>query len=265
MRLVGPKVHRALAFIAALNQVGYKPTAHEVDAFANDIETAFVSEIIDGVFSPELFERSSFGGRESAREYLSRVHWAVQTAEGLKVTECGRYVLLALDAEDPGGEGGIEVSLDPDDPAALSAVVKRLASLGKALLVDPYLRLEQLNLIAGYTEIDRVLITDAVEKPERSAMAHALSNTVINRPIEVRVAKKSEVHDRYVIPEVGPVTFIGSSIGTVGRRPTVIGQLRDTADEVRARYENVWRSASVLGAVPEESVSADGKAEKTGS
>jgi len=256
MDLVSDETHRALAFLGALHKQGYHPYAHEFDAYTSTHGPhTTVMEMLRARFE------SSAIHHEGMRKYLQAVHWiGVRPKDHrIVITELGRHVLAALDESVHEVSQFVEVVLDPEDPLALSLVVKRLAALGKALLVDPYFRLEQLETLIQYTQVDRVLMTDAVKDSDRMSLKHALE-TVPMRSTEVRIANKTEVHDRYAIPSHGPIMFIGASLNTVGRRPTVIGQLHDAADEIRKRYENTWAESAVLGVTCEARL--DGKAQE---
>jgi hypothetical protein len=207
MELASPGVHQALAFVAALNRYGYRPTPDELDAYVDKPYPfrGMIADIVNSVWAYETF--NALGLRETICEYLLRVLWIRLEGDRLAVTDCGRHVLLALEEGANAVDGPVEVTLDPQDPTVLSRVVRRLADLGKALLVDPYIRLEQFLLVMEYTEIDRILMTDAVKSSERQELKHALAGLQAPRRIEVRMAKKEEIHDRYVIPPQGPVTF----------------------------------------------------------
>ena len=258
MELASKEIHRALAYVAALNKHGYSPTTAEFDAYASSPGRKPLGML--GRIAADMPWYDYEGLQESVRDYLQRVYWVSSEGGQVRITDLGRVVLAALDEEAHQVEGPIEVVLDPQDPIVLSRVVKRLTAAGKALLVDPYFRLEQLLSIVNYTEIDRVLMSDQVERDNRNSLKHALDTLPTARRMEVRVATKQEMHDRYVIPTRGPITFIGTSLGSVGRRLTVIGQLGDASEEIRQHYEATWQKADILGVAG--AVESDGSMEE---
>jgi hypothetical protein len=246
VELASARVYRALAYAAALNRAGYTPTPRELEAYAADPDQGIAAQIFDRIYAYELYQ-GRHEKQETFGEYLLRVGWTVEVNGRVAITDCGRHALLALEDAEYASEGLIEVVLDPKDPVVLSRAVKRLAELGKALLVDPYFGLDQFLPVMQHTEIDRILISDASKKAEREELAHALSTIQAPRMIEVRMTEKRKTHDRYVIPPHGPITFIGGSLNTIGRSPTVMGQLHDAAGEIREHYESIWTDADVVG------------------
>jgi hypothetical protein len=253
VELASKDIHRALAFVSALNDAGYHPTEQALDAYAH-VQPPKPLSVFDWIDS----FGSGYGNQRAITQYLLYVLWLRHESGGLALTELGRHMLSALDAQSHQVRDAVEIALDPDDPIVLSRVVKRLAEIGPALLVDPYFRLDHLALVLEFTAINEIMLTDAVPEPERNALQHALSTPLdVNRKVEVRVAPKSDIHDRYVIPAHGAVTFIGASLNTVERRPTYIGQVKDAANEVRTLYRSVWQKAKILG-VAGPDVTADG-------
>jgi hypothetical protein len=139
VELASKDIHRALAFVSALNDAGYHPTEQALDAYAH-VQPPKPLSVLDR-FDPF---GNGYGNPRAITQYLLYVLWLCSESGGLAITELGRHILLALDAQRHQGRDPVEVALDPDDPVVLSRVVKRLAEIGPALLVDPYFRLDHL-------------------------------------------------------------------------------------------------------------------------
>jgi len=133
-----------------------------------------------------------------------------------------RALLRALDEVEVREAAPIDVVLAPDDPLAHSRLIGRIADAGPAMIVDPYFRLDQLMPIAVNAEVGRILTSDKTSSGERAALADAVSHRLtLGRPFEVRVSPGSEMHDRFIVPDAGPIQFIGASLNRVGRVLTV--------------------------------------------
>jgi len=238
MDIASRQAHRALAYLAALNKHGCFPTTPQFAAYAS------APDPMDPL--ADLLARYPIGPAESMLDYLARVHWVSRNDGLVRITDLGAAVLAALAAGTTQAEGAVEVVLTADDPLALSHAVKQLAALGPALLVDPYFRLNQLALIVNYTEIDRVLMSDQVPREDRQSLKHALDTVPMSRRLEVRMAKKEQMHDRSVIPSQGAVLSIGTSLNYVGQKFMVLAKLSDVADALRRHCEELWHGSETL-------------------
>jgi len=254
MELASRQTHRALAYAAALNKHGHFPTVAQFAAYASNPDPKPAPGIAEAVAT--MMTMYSTVPAESILAFLVRVEWVSHPDGRVRITDPGSAVLAALDEGAVQAQEVVEVVLTSDDPLALSRAVTQLVARGAALLVDPYFRLDQLSFIVGYTAIDRVLMSEKVNAADRTSLKHALDTVPWQRRVEVRVATKEKMHDRFVIPPQGSVTSIGTSLNALGQGFTVLGQLGDASAEIRRHYDVLWQGAERLPQVQRRSRSA---------
>lgn len=194
---------------------------------------------------------TALGGRrepdESVFAWLRRLGWLTVDADRVQITTLGRAVLAAV--EEAGREeelAAAEIVLAPTDPLAYARVIGAIAEAGAAAaLVDPYFSIDVLLDVVQRTGVERVL-TGPRPEARLAALGTAVTAYQFNAPFEVRIT--DEIHDRLVIPVSGPVRFIGTSLGGVGRRLAVSGQMSDDAVSaaLRVTFEQEWERAQVL-------------------
>jgi hypothetical protein len=183
---------------------------------------------------------------ETVIEWLERLRWLHTDDQRVSITRLGRAVLAALEDAEQVREIPVEIVLDPGDELAYARIIGAVADAGPCALVDPYFSIENLLDVIQRTEVERVLI-----KPDGgrvSALSQAVSDLRIPRQFEIR--SSDEFHDRFVIPNHGPVRFVGTSLRGVGRRLAVTGLLNDgpASHAIRHSFEEVWNRASVTAA-----------------
>ena len=140
---------------------------------------------LEGVMgTPEV--READGPPETLIQSLVRLDWLSESpgsaftapADGerrLAATDLGRALLRAEQRQDSGS--GDVVLLSKDDPLAYAALMSRVADLdGNPLIVDPYLRAEQLLSFLQVTAASRFLIGSRVSKGEVAAMQTLLQS-----------------------------------------------------------------------------------------
>lgn len=188
---------------------------------------------------------------ESFIDHLVRLEWLDQDErKSLGVTPLGRALMRSAEYDESDSEA-LEVEvLNSNDEMAYPSFVRRLAEMGDALLIDPYLRLEQLLVVKAYTTVSRVLISARIKQEERAAMAVLVSSGG-DHEIELRVAGNGVLHDRMIVGRDSVLT-IGTSINTIGRQhPTVLTPLPEVAADVfREHAEGWWDEADFLAAYP---------------
>lgn len=118
------------------------------------------------------------------------------------------------------------------------------------MLVEPYFRIDQLRDVAGFDNIERVLLGSGVKKPDREVLAAGLAVLPQERALEVRIA--SALHDRYLIPrDEGKVRMLGMSLAGIGKKVSTITTLGELApNALRAAHEELWNNASALAPRP---------------
>ena len=216
-----------------------------------------INSVNTGIFHQKMVKPAVppvYGPDEPAEtfiEHLIRLQWLDSDERGgLGVTPLGRALLRSVSIDDQDSDLLDVVVLDANNELAYPIFVKKLAEAGDALLVDPYLRIEQLLTVKAYTTVSRVLISARVKQEDRAAMA-VLVNVGGDYDLEIRVADVGVLHDRLIISD-DQVLTIGTSINTIGRQhPTVLTPLPDlAADTFREHAEKWWEEAALLAAYP---------------
>jgi hypothetical protein len=201
---------------------------------------------------------------EGALDHLIRLTWLQQVPRGedvgLRLTDLGQALLRDRDQELIEDDVAVSVVvLSAADPLAYARLVGHLAEAGPGLLVDPYLKIDQLHMIVNRTSLTRLLVlansrtTGALAAMETYLSGLAQSGPGLARRVEVR--KSTEVHDRYLLADDGSVMSLGSSLVGVGRKTTVLTPLASPASAVAAlrdEYEQMWERAELVGPQPTE-------------
>lgn len=188
---------------------------------------------------------------ESFVQHLIRLGWMDKNDQGgLSLTPLGRALLRSEDATESQSDAYDVVLLDAQSELSYPVFVQRLAEVGEAILIDPYLRIEQLLAIRAYTSISRVLVSSQLRREERAGMA-VLIESGTGRPIELRMANHGVLHDRMVIGDSSAFT-IGTSINTIGKQhPTILTPLPATAaDAMRTHVDKWWSEAQTIAIYP---------------
>lgn len=254
MELVAAMEHRALIYLKALQDQGYRPTTSELEAYAKSPDR------VGGTYTNALTRMGAratvalLGGLlantetsppETFTSYFQRLGWAVLDADRVTLTGLGRALCGALELGD--AEAEAVVVLAPDDPTALGRIVERIASEPEGLLVDPYFKMNELVLVAQHTKISRVLVSEKLKDSELQGLKVSLKGLGDDSPLEIRLGT-GELHDRWFIPPAGPVTSIGSSVNSVrlGSKITTMARITDGAETIRELYEEMWLKAEPL-------------------
>jgi hypothetical protein len=260
MQILDKDQHRALAYVSAANRGGYRPIADELHEWLtapNPHEALTNSPFADLARSLKVIGHSmgfiTTADPETFAAHLIRLGWLEKDERNsLGLTPLGRALLRTAEADEDSSEVPTAVVLGAQNELAYPMLIRRLAEAGSGLLIDPYLRLEQLLHVRTHTSIQRVLISAKLKREEQQAMAVLItSGAGANGPIELRVADKEVLHDRFIVGEEF-VDTIGTSINTVGRQhPTVLTPLPSpAADTMREHAEKWWTEAKPLAAWP---------------
>jgi hypothetical protein len=253
VELAKPDVQVALVYLTALDAQGYSPTVEELEVYARQphrrgpvltggVFGSGLSAIAATVAEAVKGTKTAVPG-EAITDYLFRVKWASNEDGRVVITQLGRAVRKAVESQDISDDQ--VVVLEPGDPVALGRVVEHFARSGNALLVDPYFRLDHLMLVVGRTVLTRVLTSERVDTADLQGLRTGIEQLTLTRPFEVRVAGR-ELHDRYLIPPTGSVTYLGSSMNGIGHVVTAMARISDGADELRRTYEEIWTEATSL-------------------
>lgn len=246
-----------LTYLAAVNRKGAPITIEQLEAFAvaprprGPVVTNWVTRDVVRSISA-MFEQVSPG--EKMTSFLARVEWIEIQRGNVHLTPLGRAVLeeadrpvLADAADEP-----LSVTIDPDDPLAYTRIFHLLSGRGAGLLVDPYLKFEGLVDVMEISSIDRVLTSGDDGRNRLAIFARALGASTT--PPVLKTIDRARLHDRFFIPEEGPVYALGSSLNSIARRPGVVTPIADDAASaaVRKAYAKLWREASEVSAMPIE-------------
>lgn len=258
--------HRALAFVSAANRGGYRPTTGELHVwltvpihrrgqFSQSREQRAKMDEVELWYETNYPEAANrIADPEALTGHLIRLMWLeADERNSLGLTPLGRALLRTVEADEGNSEVPTAVVLGAQNELAYPMLISRLVEAGRGLLIDPYLRLEQLLDVRTHTSIMRVLISGKLKKEDREAMAVLIKSgaAAADGPIELRVADKDVLHDRLIVGE-GFVDTIGTSLNTVGRQhPTVLSPLPSAAaNTMREQAEKWWADAEPLAVWP---------------
>ncbi|MBT9257387.1 hypothetical protein KMZ32_16800 [Phycicoccus sp. MAQZ13P-2] len=187
------------------------------------------------------------GPPEAFLASLIRLSWlASDDRGGLSTTPLSRALLRA--EEVAGQEAADVLVLAEGDPLAYASLLGHVAEMGQVLVVDPYLKPEQLLSFLQHTNANRFLIGSRANHGSVVAMQTLLSATGWQAVPELKQTAPGELHDRYIIGDTHVYT-LGMSLNAVGRsNTTVLMPLpEDAADHIRSVMEQIWSGAETLG------------------
>lgn len=243
--------HVALSYISALNQQGYKVSVGELNAY---IESP-TRKSRWSISLTEAFKRSLFEP-ESVVDYFHRIGWIRRTAlkkgtpadaDKVELTKLGSAVLKSLNQQELKAEPSPVIVLKAEDFLSYSRVISKISEYKECLLADPYFRIDNLPDLIDHTSCDRILTSERVQERDKVALAVALKEITKKKKIEIRVSIAKDFHDRFIIPQSGPVIFIGTSISSINQKFSVIGEISEpAAEEIRKAYKIFWDEANPL-------------------
>jgi hypothetical protein len=249
VEIADENTHRLLAYIDALNRQGIKPGFDLVDAFGDQSSRAHRrSNSLAEAVMPSIAKFSSFTvWTEDPSEYLERLGWIDVVDREVELNRVGRAMLRALNTPQLDFEASptAEIVLGTDDPFAYAQVVQVLGGAGPAMLVEPYLRVQNLIDIDDLHNINRILVGSKLKANEYAALAVGLGAVNERRPLEIR--KATDLHDRYLIPDTGHVLMLGISLGGIGKKVSTLTTLGDPASGgLRQVFEEAWAAAEPI-------------------
>lgn len=239
-----------LAYIGLLQRSGYNPSVEDVEAYAKQpSRTPARYGNISSFWVDAMKESSQYELRrgEDYVSHLKRMNWIVIKRGRITLSELGNALLRGLNSPSIEAESlpYLEVVVDPEDKFAFVRVLHQFNNLGEAMLVDPYLRVEQFIEIAEAAPVNRVLTSSRAFGNAVGKKVYQRAVSATNRGIEVRYT--DSLHDRYYIPEVGDLWTLGVSINGISSHLSVLTKLgNDSGGIIRMAYEQRWAEATVL-------------------
>lgn len=261
MEIANDRAHRCLKYVAQVEDQGYSLRVDDFVAYARGPSRRRRIPSFDAI---SQMQRALAYARpdEDYLEYLYRVGWVAIVGPGdsindddvVAMTDLGRAVLSALDAGSVDQELAAAVVLDQGDPVGRARVIGEIARHGDCALVDRFFGIQDFLDIVQRTEVTRVL-TGTGGKDKLPSLQQALSDVSVDRKFEVRLS--NAFHDRYVVPQSGPVLALGTSLGGVSKRVSTLITIQDDAggSAVRLAFEEEWKRAEPLAPVSSD---ADG-------
>lgn len=265
MQILDKDQHRALAYVSAANRGGHRPTIDQLHEWltapgphgartTSNLDRWMVSVLREvGEKWNVINAPTMTAAPETFTAHLIRLGWLEEDKRSsLELTLLGRALLRTAEAHEDDSDVPTAVVLGAENELAYPMLIRRLAEAGRGLLIDPYLRLEQLLHVRTHTCIQRVLISAKLKKQDQEAMAVLIKSGAGGEgSIEIHVADEEVLHDRFIVGE-GFIDTIGTSINTVGRQhTTVLSPLPpQAADTMRDQAEKWWSGAKQLAVWP---------------
>ncbi|MEZ5406478.1 MAG: hypothetical protein R2761_00535 [Acidimicrobiales bacterium] len=235
-----------LRFLVAAEASG--ATADQVDAFVEDVISADGwADAIGTRFYVQLLRR-----QVPVSQRLESLGWALNDGSRLYPSSLGRALAdqtrreasEVVTSERP---ELTDVVLEGDDPMVWPAIITRLASLKPYLLLDPYFDWTLLQRLRS-TRLSRLLVGDEIKRDGRLAgLENAMPIVAVDWsvPIEVRVADKGVLHDRFIMDD-HELWTIGTSLNRLGKSMTLLSKPQTGASQVRNELERIWNCSRIL-------------------
>jgi len=152
-------------------------------------------------------------------------------------------LLAHLDEESFEADIPVALVLDQDDPLATARVIGRIGELGPCALVDPYFTFERLPDLIRATQVERVL-TSSRDPKKLEVLRLALGGFEPGASPGIRTS--DVFHDRFVIPDAGPIWLLGTSLTGLGKRLALMVEVEDetVSSAIRTRFEEEWSQAA---------------------
>lgn len=189
---------------------------------------------------------------ETPLEHMVRILWLARSEDGqLEITRLGRAMLQTAENEATLIEDLTVMYLGADDPLSYPLLVGALATAESGLLVDPYLKVEDVVSLHQRTRINRLLVGNGKKhRSDNAAISLYLENGIDQ--FEVRMSYR--LHDRLFLEPDGTISMLGTSLNGVGRKATVLMTVPDAASKrLQEHYEELWDEAEILHSVTDSS------------
>ena len=139
------------------------------------------------------------------------------------------------------------VFIEPEQALSnIRLIEETLVGLQGALSVcDPYVDGRTLDLLAACESATAIrLLTVNINKPNPFARDVTAFNKEHGGKLEVRVAARKDLHDRYIIHDDG-LLLLGTSLNSFGKKQTFVVALGpDIRGDVVAAFDSRWQTAT---------------------
>lgn len=273
MDIADETTHQSLAYVAAATRLGGVLSSEQLDEYSNQPTPMPARYRTTGGFAQIFAEatrdtlsslqglRTLVAHEEPMSDFLSRLQWISRTDDGntVRLTALGKAILAELDNPkiDVSSDSPISVIIDPDDPLAYARIFDLVASSDGGLLVDPYLRFNEIAELLLIPTVTKILTSTHRRKEIAALTSMALS--AVAQPPEVRTASSADIHDRFFIPDSGDVLIFGSSLNSIAKRPGVVTPITDVnaSAAIRQAYSAIWdKSEPIEPRTPDEPAQA---------
>jgi hypothetical protein len=204
----------------------------------------------------EGFPLSGMTGSNYAAQDLAVLGLIQRQGDGYSASEQGRSVINYLDSSDSELPTPAETNEllflvgSPSDPRFYGAVLETLSKMESVLLVDPFLAVADLNVIAQVGKVDRILtgsqpVLDRGEKRNdlQACLVGLRIAGGINPHVDLRTS--AGIHDRYALPAKGKGYMIGASMGS--KKVTALVELSEPATKkLLHEHSEIWSAAETI-------------------
>lgn len=180
---------------------------------------------------------------ETATEYLSRLGWVVIEGENIKLSKVGA-TLVELDSfeiAESSSESAECLFIKAEDRENYHKLMSEMASYRGGLMVDAYMDYDSLH------ELYKCNINEFLIGNDKKA--DVILDKMKKAPLEIKIFKSSELHDRYFIPSdnAKPVRMMGHSFNGLMKKPTVLISLpEDVSGALRSTYLNIKNESDLI-------------------
>ena len=240
MPIADSVTQRVLDYIARLNDEGYQPTTAQVQAYARN---PFRQGTL-GLIGEQMRE---LGGVPNPVEWMLGCNWIQRSDQDtMAVTDLGRSAILALRRAGRQTPSGSVVVFAAGNPFNYADFVSTLAEYDPFMLVDPYFKVRtHLHDLFDRTKCNRILVSSRLKKEEETGLAIALRE-IDPEKLDIRVAR-TDIHDRFVIPDSGSVTSLGTSLTGIDKHFSVLVSIEDPwSSMIRDWHLEVWQQGKTL-------------------
>lgn len=251
--LLAPHLVRAIMYIKVANDGGAYPSANALDLYAVTREPYARRRVSIAGLTDFTDLIGTVRDAQPVSKYMRKMDWIEDYSTGIRLTPLGRGIALGLlseenvtqDAEDEG------YVLSPDDPARYELLIRALNAAGGGMLIDPYLKADQVKWLCQATTLRRIVLSSTKQGiTVITAVSHVLGNLSNSLPefqLEARTSADDRLHDRILVGEDDNVWQIGASLNGLDKNVTAIMRLPDSLlPQVREFAESIWSEASPL-------------------